>query len=188
MAGRKPPPERRPLTPDERAAWDAVARTVRRPVRAPAPCSPAPPAAPVKHLKSDSFLTWAAETVPVSKPSARPAAVLDGSWEKRIRGGALVPDRSVDLHGHSLHAAHILFSRTLAQAVRDDIRLLLVVTGKHRESARGDAGQRGAIAREIGHWIETSPQADRIASVRRAHPRHGGEGALYLILRRRRGT
>ena len=44
----------------------------------------------------------------------------------------------------------------------------------------------GAIRGEIGHWLETSSYADRIASVRIAHRRHGGDGALYVILRRKK--
>jgi DNA-nicking Smr family endonuclease len=160
-----------------------VGRTVRRigwavgPVTAPISGTAPKPA---KALKSDSFLTFS----PAAAPPLRPTAILDRNWERRIQGGTLAPERSIDLHGHSLAAAHALLGRALADAVARQVRVLLVVTGKPRESVSGDRGRRGAIAREIGHWIETSPYADRIASVRRAHPRHGGAGALYLILRR----
>lgn len=65
--------------------------------------------------------------------------------------------------------------------------MLLVVTGKPRKSGTStDRDGRGAIRAEIAHWLETSPYADRIASVRIAHPRHGGDGAIYLILRRKK--
>lgn len=189
MAGRKPPPEggvRRPLTAEEHAAWDAVARTVRRPVEPVMAPDPVPAAKAAKPLKSDSFLTFSPAPAVLAPSILRPAAILDRTWERRIQGGTLAPERSIDLHGHSLAAAHALFNRALADALAQHVRVLLVVTGKPRESVRNGEGQRGAIAREIGHWIETSPQADRIASVRRAHPRHGAAGALYLILRRRK--
>jgi DNA-nicking Smr family endonuclease len=70
-------------------------------------------------------------------------------------------------------------------AVAAGLRVLLVITGKPRASAKipGEHG-RGAIRAEIGHWLASSPHADAIASIRSAHPRHGGNGALYLILRR----
>jgi DNA-nicking Smr family endonuclease len=113
--------------------------------------------------------------------------MLDSSWERRIRSGALSPDISIDLHGHSLSAAHARLNQAIGAAVAQDARIMLVVTGKPPKSA-GNAGgtRRGAIRAEIGHWLETGPHADRIASVRIAHPRHGGDGALYLILRRRK--
>jgi DNA-nicking Smr family endonuclease len=112
-------------------------------------------------------------------------ATLDSGWEKRFRSGSVQPERSIDLHGHSVAAAHAVLDTALGQAVRDGIRVLLIVTGKPRPGRLPPEG-RGAIRAEIGHWLEGSPHADRIASVRVAHPRHGGEGALYVILRRAR--
>jgi DNA-nicking Smr family endonuclease len=114
-----------------------------------------------------------------------PAPMLDSRWEKKIRGGQLVPDASIDLHGLTLPAAHLRLDRLLGQAVAQGWRVLLVVTGKPRGRAMpGETGKRGAIRAEIGDWLAHSPHAARIASLRGAHPRHGGEGALYIILRR----
>ncbi len=113
--------------------------------------------------------------------------MLDNSWERRIRGGTISPDMSIDLHGHSLSAAHARLNQAIAHALANNARVLLVVTGKPPKTAEKLGGsRRGAIRGEIGHWLETSAYADRIASVRIAHPRHGGDGALYLILRRRK--
>lgn len=121
------------------------------------------------------------------QPARPPAAVLDDRWEKQIKRGALAPEMAIDLHGHSLSAAHVQLDRALAEARMRDVRVLLVVTGKPRKMAdHGGTGQRGAIRAEIGHWLDSSPHADAIASVRTAHPRHGGEGALYIILRRKK--
>jgi DNA-nicking Smr family endonuclease len=111
--------------------------------------------------------------------------MLDSGWEKRIRSGNIQPERSVDLHGHNLSGAYSTLDAALGNALRDGVRVLLVVTGKPRPD-RIAPGARGAIRAEIGHWLERSPHADRIASIRVAHPRHGGEGALYIILRRGR--
>lgn len=107
--------------------------------------------------------------------------MLDGSWERQIRQGRLAPDIAIDLHGHSLSAAHARLDQALASARAQGMRVLLIVTGKPRGRETG----RGAIRAEIGHWLQASPHADAIASVRTAHPRHGGDGALYVILRRR---
>jgi DNA-nicking Smr family endonuclease len=113
--------------------------------------------------------------------------VLDSSWEKRVRSGTLTPEMAIDLHGHSLSAAHTRLSQALAFALAQGARTLLVVTGKPRKKLdNGATYHRGAIRSEIGHWLQTSPYADMIASVRVAHPRHGGDGALYVILRRKK--
>ena len=63
----------------------------------------------------------------------------------------------------------------------------LNATGKppRPESERPHA--RGAIRAAIADWLAASRHADAIAAVRGAHPRHGGQGALYIVLRRPRG-
>lgn len=176
---------RRRLSSEEQALWNALARSVRplRPgARLPEPASPSqgveqPPAR----------LTATPQAVLRPTPSRTPAKVLDAGWERRIRSGALVPDMTIDLHGHSLSAAHARLNQALAGALARDARIVLVITGKPPKSIGvGGDGRRGAIRGEIGHWLETSAYADRIASVRLAHPRHGGDGALYVILRRKK--
>ncbi|PZU59764.1 MAG: DNA mismatch repair protein MutS [Sphingobium sp.] len=202
MAGRR-------LSPDEQAAWDTVARTVRAvrrsapapkrvaveaPARAPVPVAriASPAAAPAPDVTLDpkaAFARWltTGQPLPVqSAPVPRPTAVLDSSWEKRIRGGRIVPEMTVDLHGHSVAQAHLLLQRTLATAIERGVRVLLVITGRPRKSSENiGIVQRGAIRAEIGHWLAEGAHAAQIASVRTAHPRHGGAGALYLILRRK---
>lgn len=180
---------RRGLSPEEQTLWDAVARTV-RPIKGRRALSALPVAAPPLIMapppKSASTQAPRPKTAPA--PTRAPAPVLDSGWEKRIRGGTLTPDMAIDLHGHSLSAAHVRLDRALAQARAQDVRTLLVVTGKPRARDGGmGSGQRGAIRSEIGHWLHGSAHADAIASVRIAHPRHGGEGALYIILRRKKG-
>ncbi|WP_375195776.1 Smr/MutS family protein [Sphingobium sp.] len=175
---------RRHLSSEEQALWTALTKSVKPlrpgvrtagltalPVIPPAPAGLMPPAIPV----------------PFAALPRTPAAVLDSGWERRIRNGNLAPDMSIDLHGHSLAAAHSRLNQALAAAWTRDARVLLVVTGKPPKSASSQGGsRRGAIRGEIGHWLETSSYADRIASVRIAHQRHGGEGALYIILRRKK--
>jgi DNA-nicking Smr family endonuclease len=111
--------------------------------------------------------------------------VLDSRWEKSIKRGQLQPDMSIDLHGHTLATAYQRLDRALAEAVADGVRVLLVITGKSREGAGSqERPGRGAIRAEIAHWLDRSPFAAHIASIRNAHPRHGGGGALYVIMRR----
>lgn len=122
---------------------------------------------------------------PAQQRSATPPDVngLDAGWDKRLRRGLVGPDRMVDLHGHTLTTAHAALDAAIAGAVAADARLLLVVTG--RPPRPGSPG-RGLIRAAIPDWLAASGWASRIAAVRNAHPRHGGAGAIYLVLRRRR--
>lgn len=176
----------RRLSPEERALWGRLAQTVRayRPA-VPLTKPELPVATPPKPAPKSLTRMPALPTLP--QPARKPAPVLDDRWEKQIKRGALVPEMTIDLHGHSLSAAHVRLDQALAAARSREVRVLLVVTGKPRPAREGGAtGQRGAIRAEIGHWLDSSPHADAIASVRPAHPRHGGSGALYIILRRKK--
>lgn len=181
---------RRRLSVEEQALWQRLARTVSPLSLRPPPVIPDAPD-PVVAPEPPATVRKAKGRVPPPRPAPEPPAtpprpprdaVLDRSWEKRIRSGALQPEASVDLHNHSLAAAHAALNDAIDRAVRGGTRVLLVITGKPRP-AGGDGG-RGAIRAQIGDWLERSPHADRIASIRVAHPRHGGSGALYVILRR----
>ena len=94
----------------------------------------------------------------------------------------MVPDRTLDLHGMSLDGAWTAIDRLLEDAVANGDRVLLLVTGHAPKGA--PPVQRGKIRAAIGDWLSASRHSARIASVRNAHPRHGGGGSLYIILRR----
>ncbi len=179
----------RPLYPDESILWAEVMRTV-RPLRA-MPVTPVrsatPPAADVrgKDIRGKGVSSKREASSPVKKSA--PGQTLDGGWDRRLLRGAVMPDRSIDLHGHTLASAHALLDSALDRAIRAGDRVVLLVTGKppRPESERPHA--RGAIRAAIADWLTVSRHAGHIAAVRGAHPRHGGAGALYLILRRARG-
>ena len=116
-----------------------------------------------------------------------PGETLDGGWDRRLRRGLVAPDSVIDLHGHTLASAHGALDHALDRAISDGDRLLLLVTGRPPRPQDGsDRPRRGLIRASIGDWLLGSRHAGRIAAVRNAHPRHGGAGALYVILRRRR--
>lgn len=183
---------RRRLSPEERAAWHQLARSV-RPLTASAraPESEIDEPGPAVGRKTDSApksenYLMKSITVPERSPARpSPAEVLDSSWERRIKRGQLEPDMSIDLHGHTLAKAHQRLDRALAEAVANGVRVLLVITGKSRAGGGSqDRPGRGAIRAEIAHWLDRSPFATHLASIRNAHPRHGGAGAIYVIMRR----
>ncbi len=175
----------RRLSADEQALWDKVVASVtplhRRPAAPALPAAPPPVAAAPKPAR----LAPASKAVPAAKPAPAPGETLDGSWDRRLSRGLVQPDATVDLHGHNLATAYDLLDRRLEQGIAGGARLLLLITGKPPSEARKPSG-RGAIRGAVGDWLGASRHAGSIAAVRGAHPRHGGSGALYIVLRRRR--
>lgn len=172
------------LSAEERALWARVAATIRPLEGKTADMAEFLSATPPPVVRRKPAARVATPSKPARLIEAPPPDTLDGGWDRRLRQGAVSPDRTIDLHGHTLATAHAALEQALARAVADDVRILLVVTGK---PPRAEAKGRGLIRASIGDWLGTSGYRDRIAAVRHAHPRHGGTGALYLILRRRRG-
>jgi DNA-nicking Smr family endonuclease len=108
---------------------------------------------------------------------------LDASWDRRLRSGAIEPDRVVDLHGMNLDSAWRAIDGALEDTINRGQRVLLLITGHHRPGE--PPVQRGKIRAAVHDWLSASRHAGRIAAVRGAHRRHGGGGSLYVILRRR---
>jgi len=120
-------------------------------------------------------------------PPLSPDRGLDSSWERKLARAAIAPDFTLDLHGHSLDQAHRRLDAGLGQAQAMGARLVLLITGKARPADSADRGtQRGAIRAKVLDWLAAGPHAADIAAIRPAHRRHGGTGALYLVLRRPR--
>jgi DNA-nicking Smr family endonuclease len=178
---------RRRLSPEEKALWAKVVATVQpiRPaavVEAPVDAAPAAVAAEPPRAAPKPAPLRAAP----APPRPTPGTTLDGTWDRRLSRGIVAPDAIVDLHGHNLETAYSLLDRQLDQAIASGARLLLLITGKPPTSERRPVA-RGAIRAAVGDWLHASRHAGSIAAVRNAHPRHGGQGALYIILRRGRG-
>ena len=114
---------------------------------------------------------------------------LDAGWDRKLAQGLVSPDFTIDLHGASLDAAHVRLEHMLALAVAQGARVVLLITGKARpgDGAGGRGERRGAIRAKFADWLAHGQHASRIAAIRPAHPRHGGAGAVYLVLRRARG-
>jgi DNA-nicking Smr family endonuclease len=120
---------------------------------------------------------------PSPPPPPRPGTTLDGGWDRRLRSGAVEPDRVLDLHGMNLDQAWQAIDRALETAIARENRVLLLITGHHRPGE--PPVQRGKIRAAVHDWLGASRHAGRIAAVRGAHRRHGGGGSLYVVLRRR---
>ena len=112
---------------------------------------------------------------------------LDGHWDRKLKAGQITPDYTLDLHGHTLDDAYHRITSGLDQAVAMRARVVLVIAGRSRPVDPADRGtKRGAIRAKMLDWIAAGHHSEAVAAVRKAHRRHGGEGALYLVMKRRR--
>ncbi|MES2302934.1 MAG: Smr/MutS family protein [Pseudomonadota bacterium] len=184
----------RGLSPDEAALWEKVAATIvpMNPVRKVRPVQPEPvvvhtPALP-KAIKGRVPAPRPAPPPP--SPVARPLQThgLDSTWDRKLARGTIVPDVTIDLHGLGLDAAHGRLNGGIAQALAMGSRVILLIAGKHRPHDEHDArgSRRGAIRAKLLDWLAHSSHASQIAAVRPAQPRHGGAGAVYIVLRKAR--
>jgi DNA-nicking Smr family endonuclease len=174
----------RRLNPEEAKLWAKVVESV-KPLHGEAEGVPAKAGTQTDSELGSGLRRSTPEPPPPPPPKPRALGeTLDGSWDRRLSRGLVQPDRSLDLHGHNLATAYDLLDLRLEEAIADGARLLLLVTGKPPGAER--PVKRGAIRAAVGDWLAASRHASDIAAVRGAHPRHGGSGALYIVLRRRR--
>ena len=170
----------RSLSADEQELWRKVTQTIR-------PLSREP-------IEPDVPETTVPQPAPISAPppikraapgrlAPKVGTTLDGSWDKRLRSGAVQPDCTIDLHGMYLDRAWTAIDRGLEDAIARGDRVILLITGHHRPGEPPIL--RGRIRAAVHDWLAASRHAAKIAAVRGAHGRHGGGGSLYLILRRR---
>lgn len=178
----------RRLAPEEAALWARVMASVRPIEPGRRPTAPAPAAAPASPARPAKPVKTPAAAAPKAEPKKRPAVgvTLDGGWDRRLSRGVVEPDRTIDLHGHTLDTAYRLLDGALAHAIASGERVILLVTGRPPRAGSDRPHARGAIRAAVGDWLAGSRHSGAIAAVRGAHPRHGGAGALYIVLRRAR--
>ena len=147
------------------------------------------------------------ETRPLAKPkphtrASKPSspdgprktaqAGLDGRTSERLRRGLIDPDVRIDLHGLTEAAAHTALLKFLRSAHKRGNRLALVVTGKGGTPQPGTASfdlaiggrPRGVLNSIVPRWLREPEFIVLVAGTKTAHRRHGGDGALYVYLRK----
>ncbi|CAH0495486.1 Smr/MutS family protein [Novosphingobium sp. CECT 9465] len=184
----------RGLSPEEAELWQKVAATIvpLHPVRKARPmlAEPAVVHAPAPPKAIKGRVPPPPVPPPPPSPVARPLQNhgLDSTWDRKLARGAIVPDVTIDLHGLGLDAAHGRLNGGIAQALAMGSRVILLIAGKPRPHDEHDArgSRRGVIRAKLLDWLAHSPHASQIAAVRAAQPRHGGAGAVYIVLRKAR--
>jgi DNA-nicking Smr family endonuclease len=184
---------RRGLTYEDRVLWTTVAKSFKplaassrngpeedtgeAPEITKTPSKPPPkfvkPASPAKNVAN-------AATAP-SKPSAPQPTSLGRRMKQRVARGKEKIDARLDLHGYTQDEAHSALLRFLRSANERDARLVLVITGK------GRGGEIGVLRRQVPQWLALPEFRALVVGFEDAHITHGGEGALYVRVKRARG-
>ena len=143
-------------------------------------------AQPVKPLKpSISAQALVSETkytntnLPEIKHGEAPS--LDKHSARKLRQGRLPVEDHLDLHGLRQDEACSSLASFLDHACHADKRCVLVITGKGDHS-QGD----GVLRKMVPRWLNQTPNREKILSFNYARPRDGGNGALYVLLKRNR--
>ncbi|HEY2707769.1 MAG TPA: Smr/MutS family protein [Caulobacteraceae bacterium] len=115
----------------------------------------------------------------VARAGPQAPADVEAGLHRRLERGREALAARIDLHGMTQDAARAALAGFIRRSVDDGWRAVLVITGK---GVSGD----GVLRRRVPDWLAEPPIREHVAGVSEAHRRHGGEGALYVALKRRR--
>lgn len=118
------------------------------------------------------------------KTKPPPQTPLTRRERSQLSRGRKDIDARIDLHGMTQTRAHRALLRFLQNASGDGLTFVLVITGKGR-AADPDSG-RGVLRRQVPQWLALPEFRSLVVGFDEAHVGHGGEGALYVRLRRAR--
>ncbi|MBR0871686.1 Smr/MutS family protein [Bradyrhizobium tropiciagri] len=184
-----PSRRKRALSEEERALWESVARHVKPlrkkaaaakahavvsdPATHPVAAKPIPvkPAAPVK-------------AAPAPRPPMPPLAPIGRRERSKLSRGRQEIDARLDLHGMTRMRAHRVLFGFLQRAHHDGLTFVLVITGKGKVG--GQDAERGVLRRQVPEWLSLPEFRALVVGFEEAHIGHGGEGALYVRVRRAR--
>lgn len=127
---------------------------------------------------------------PEPKPTTPPLVAIDRRDKRQLASGRLAVDARLDLHGLRQEEAHRSLRAFLTRAQARGNRHVLVITGKGGGAPDDEArpfyerSDRGVLKRLVPQWLGEPDLRRMVVSCGEAHARHGGEGALYLRLRR----
>jgi DNA-nicking Smr family endonuclease len=181
------PRRRRALSEEERALWESVAKQTK-------PLRRKPRAAEISSAPAVEQGSTAAPPAGVSLPATPPAkqpapsrppplVPLGRRERSQLSRGRKRIDARLDLHGMTQTRAHRVLQSFLQRASSDGLSFVLVITGKGATNA---GSGRGVLRREVPEWLSLPEFRPLVVGFEQAHKAHGGEGALYVRVRRAR--
>ena len=171
---------KRGLSDDEIEVWTTVTRSI-KPLKKPRRVVKAEAAVTAPPLRKTPAKVAVSKPQPVLPPPAKRApappaiAPLTRREKQRVARGHDAIDARLDLHGHTQDEAHAVLLRFLRRASAGEKKLVLVITGKS-----------GVLRRQVPMWLATAEFRPLVISADSAAIRDGGEGALYIRVRRAR--
>jgi DNA-nicking Smr family endonuclease len=183
----EPPRRKRGLSEEDRALWESVAKQV-KPLRKRrvSKLSPAPAEAETNVLKKPPVSPRPIapqRIVAPAKPSPPPLAPIGRRERSHLSRGRKEIDARLDLHGMTQTRAHRALFGFLQRAHHDGLTFVLVITGKGK---MGLESERGVLRRQVPQWLGLPEFRSLVVGFEEAHIGHGGEGALYVRVRRAR--
>jgi DNA-nicking Smr family endonuclease len=171
----------KPLSADDIQVWAAVAATVKplTPQKKKYPMQEANcqvPSLTLENQTSPDIPPLLVKTTPAHSETAKPLQRLDRSENRTLKKETFGSRQVLDLHGLSAEQGKQALQRFVQEAFDAGLRSILVITGKGK----------GILRREVPHWLETPPLRRQVSRFGEAHIVHGGEGALYIKLRKRK--
>lgn len=195
--------KKRQLSEDDRQLWKRLTERVdplhperRAPPQAPAIFPPKKlaqknePHAPIKPFRigEKTQTSPSARRPAVDETAAKVSPNMDKRNFQRLLKGRLEIDATLDLHGMTAEQARHRLELSLHQAHARGARLVLVITGKGKRTHIDEFNRpRSGVLREsLPDWLRSGGLSGIVLQVTQAHPKHGGKGAFYVYLRRRR--
>jgi DNA-nicking Smr family endonuclease len=184
-----PAPQRRKrsLSEEERALWESVAKQtkpLRKRHRAAKPPALPDTGTPATAKPAAAPRPAPSVTIPLApKPAAPPLAPLGRRERSQLSRGRKEIEARLDLHGMTQTRAHHALSGFLQRAQGDGLTFVLVITGKGKLGAESE---RGVLRRQVPQWLGLPEFRSLVVGFEEAHIGHGGEGALYVRIRRSR--
>jgi DNA-nicking Smr family endonuclease len=176
-------PRRRRLTAEEHTLWSRITRSVAPLRRHPVPAVATPVPSPPGKTKPAPSLRPHPPSRDKAPPPAPRLEPLDRRVKQRLARGRDLIEARIDLHGRTQDEAHGALLRFLRKAQDDGARFALVITGKGAR-ARDEWSERGVLKRQVPLWLRLPEFRVYVVGFEPAHVGHGGEGALYVRIKK----
>jgi DNA-nicking Smr family endonuclease len=181
-------PRRRHPSRDELLLWRHAVRdaaplkgkSTSEPEPEPEESEPPPPSTPKPVVTNAPPPPKPKQALPILASGT--AVDLDKRSAERLKRGQMAIEGRLDLHGQTQDQAHRALNSFIERAYVLGQRCLIVVTGK------GDKpdGSIGVLRSKVPHWLNDTHLRPMILAFSQARPQHGGAGALYVLIKRRR--
>lgn len=182
--------KKRGLTGEDRALWDEIAKSIRPLPGRRTKIGREPEALSIedqtaKGAEKKKRPVVAAPPIKHRDPPAPPLAPIDRKLRIKLSRGSAEIDAKLDLHGHTQAQAKSRLLRFLETAQTREHALVLVITGKGKRSD-DNWSEEGVLKRQVPLWLSLPEFRLLVIGFEQAGIRHGGAGALYIRVRRRR--